>query len=138
MAKYNPILRFNAGRCSFDGTTYTPEATPGEIIIEDSEEGEGCYNWIWKARLSDSHEELDELLVFHGDVVWRRINSCTSGRVYMLAFLSSGAKHLYWMQDINDDKAGENEDDEILSKESAKDISISQKIRELLTDPEYP
>lgn len=135
----NQILKFSAGRCEYDENTkiYTPLETPGEIIIEDSEEGEGCYNWIWKPRLSSSHDQPDELLIFSTDVVWRRINSCTSGRVYMLGFLSSGAKHLYWMQDVNDDKAGDNDDDEVLSKESVKDKSISEKIKKLLGDPEY-
>lgn len=99
-------LRFNAGQVSFNEALqkYIPLPTPGEIIVDNSPEGDGCYSFVWRPRDSTS-AETEELLVFQGDVVWQKINSCTSGRVYMLAFLSSGAKHLYWMQDVNDEGA---------------------------------
>lgn len=51
----------------------------------------------------------------------------------MLAFLSSGAKNLYWMQDVNDDGAGE-DDEDLLSKDSKQDLEIASKLRGLLCE----
>lgn len=128
-------LNFNAGKVDYNEETgiYTPLACPGEIVVDNSLEGEGCYSFVWRPR-SSSSEKIEELLVFEGDVVWQKINSCTSGRVYMLAFLSSGAKNLFWMQDVNDEGAGEDDDEETISKDSKKDIEISNKLRELLCE----
>lgn len=130
-------LKFNAGKVTYNSALdqYVSLPTPGEIVIDHSPEGEGCYSFIWRSRNSTS-EQQDELLVFEGDVVWQKLQSCTSGRVYMLAFLSSGAKHLYWMQDVNDVGAGEDDDDEDLTTDSAKDIEITSKIRAILCDAE--
>lgn len=135
MAAVTLPLKFNAGKVEYNEDTdfYTPLATPGEIIVDHSPEGEGCYSFTWKPR-NNTSTITDELLVFEGDVIWQKINSCKSGRVYMLAFLSSGAKNLYWMQDINDDNAGEDDDDELLSKDSKKDLEIAEKLRSFLCE----
>ncbi|KAG0683684.1 hypothetical protein C6P40_000791 [Pichia californica] len=129
-------LKFNAGKVEYNEKldAYVPLPTPGEIIVDHSSEGEGCYSFTWKPRNNDS-VIIDELLVFEGDVVWQKINSCKSGRVYMLAFLSSGAKSMYWMQDVNDDGAGEDDDDELLFKDSKKDLEIAAKLRSFLCEP---
>lgn len=126
-------LRFNAGQVSFNEALqkYIPLPTPGEIIVDNSPEGDGCYSFVWRPRDSTS-AETEELLVFQGDVIWQKINSCTSGRVYMLAFLSSGAKHLYWMQDVNDE--GAMEDGDPLSADSKKDLEIASQMREVLCE----
>lgn len=127
-------LKFNAGKVEYNEDTgvYTPLPGLGEIEIDHSPEGEGCYSFVWKPRNSTS-SAADELLVFEGDVIWQKINSCQSGRVWMLAFLSSGAKMMYWMQDVNDEGAGE-DDDELLFKDSKKDLEIASKIRSILCD----
>lgn len=128
-------LKFNAGKVAYDAEAdqYIPAKTPGQIIIDQSPEGEGCFSFTWKPKSSTS-QDIEELLVFQGDVIWKKVNSCTSGRVYMLAFLSSGAKHLYWMQDVNDVGAGEDDSDEVLSTDSKNDIEVSSQIRTLLCD----
>ena len=127
-------LKFNAGKVDYNEDTgvYTPLNGPGEIVVDHSPEGEGCYSFTWRPRQSTS-STADELLVFEGDVVWQKINSCKSGRVYMLAFLSSGAKNLYWMQDVNDDGAGE-DDEDLLSRDSKQDLEIASKLRGLLCE----
>lgn len=131
----NLPLRVNAGKVVFNEATetYTPLAGPGEIVVDHSPEGEGCYSFSWKPRNSTA-ADCDELLVFEGDVVWQKVNSCTSGRVYMLAFLSSGAKHLYWMQDVNDQGAGEDDDDEALSTASKRDLEVEAQMKALLCE----
>lgn len=130
-------LKFNAGKVDYNAELdqYVPLKTPGEITINQSAEGEGCFSFTWKPKNSTS-QDIEELLVFQGDVVWKKVNSCTSGRVYMLAFLSSGAKHLYWMQDVNDVGAGEDDSDAALSTDSKQDRNISAEIRTVLCDAE--
>ena len=131
-------LRFNAGKVDYDEDkqVYTPLPTPGEIIIDHSPEGEGCYSFVWRPRgqSTGQPESAFELFVFQSDVVWKRINSCTTGRVYMLGFYSSGAKHRFWMQDLNDEGAIENDDEEALKAASAKDIEIEKQIQEVFSD----
>ncbi|QPG76382.1 hypothetical protein FOA43_003771 [Brettanomyces nanus] len=120
-------IKFKAGRveCKENTGIYTPNPIKGEIGLKASEEGEGFYSFTWSPRdKTVTGVENDELLVIAGDVTWRRVKSCTTGRVYMLLFLSSGAKYMYWMQDPNDD-----EDD--LSKETEKDEQLFNKINEL-------
>lgn len=129
-------IRFNAGKVIEDPETkiLTPDATLGEIIIDHSPEGEGCFSFKWQPRGSSRVGQPDELLVFQGDVVWRRVHSCRSGRVYVLAFRSSGAKHMYWLQDVNDIGAGEDDDDEALSTPSEKELSICDSINKALCE----
>ncbi|VEU19975.1 DEKNAAC100610 [Brettanomyces naardenensis] len=121
-------LKFKAGRVDFKEETgiYTPSPIKGQIVLKPSEEGKGFYSFTWSPRENTvSGVESEELLVIAGDVAWRRVKSCTGGRVYMLFFLSSGAKNMYWMQDINDDEDNP-------SKETEKDKEIFDKINGLL------
>lgn len=129
-------IRFNAGRVIEDPETQicTPDATPGEIIIDHSPEGEGCFSFKWQPRGSAVVGSPDELLVFAGDVVWRRIHSCRTGRVYVLAFRSSGAKHMYWMQDVNDLNAGEDDTTVAQSTPSEKELIICDTINKTLCE----
>lgn len=120
-------LKFKAGKVDFNEDTgiYKPTPIKGEIVLKPSEEGEGFYSLTWRPReRTTTGVESDELLVIAGDVVWRRVNSCKTGRVYMLLFLSSGAKYMYWMQDQNDDE-------DHPDKETEKDREIFDKINEL-------
>lgn len=129
-------LKFNAGKVLYDEDTNecTPAQTPGEIIIEHSPEGEGCYSFTWRPRGKDQNVEGDELFVFQGDVVWKKINSCKSGRVYMFAFLSSGAKHFFWMQDPNGFATEDTDDEALLSKDSPRDLELAAMIKEVFSD----
>lgn len=123
-------LKFKAGKVDYneDSGIYTPNPTKGEIELSESGEGEGFYSFVWKPRDSIvGNIEPEELLVFVGDVSWRKISSCKTGRIYMLSFMSSGAKNLFWMQDVNND-------DDDPSKESEKDREICTKINELLME----
>ncbi|KAG7881755.1 hypothetical protein KL905_000759 [Ogataea polymorpha] len=125
-------LKFKAGKVDYNEETkvYTPNPTKGEIVISQSDEGDEFYLFVWKPRETTvGGVEPEELLVIAGDVTWKKVNSCKTGRVYMLTFLSSGAKNLFWMQEINDD---ENDP----SKETEKDKEIFRKINDLFKESE--
>ncbi|KAH3668134.1 hypothetical protein OGAPHI_001888 [Ogataea philodendri] len=125
-------LKFKAGKVDYNEETkvYTPNPVKGEIVISQSDEGDEFYLFVWKPRDNTvSGIDSEELLVIAGDVTWKKVKSCKSGRVYMLTFLSSGAKNLFWMQDINQD---END----LSKETDQDKEIYRKINELFQENE--
>ncbi|ODQ77383.1 hypothetical protein BABINDRAFT_163631 [Babjeviella inositovora NRRL Y-12698] len=126
------LVSFNAGRVSYSEATKkcTPEPLKGKITIKASEEGDFFYDFTWAPRESTPGVVSDELLVIAGDVQWKHIASCKTGRVFSLTFLSSGAKNLYWMQDLNDD---ENDEPSQLSK---KDLEISAKITKLFLEEE--
>ncbi|ODV84727.1 hypothetical protein CANARDRAFT_176564 [[Candida] arabinofermentans NRRL YB-2248] len=123
-------LKFKAGKVDYnqDENIYTPLPTKGEIVVKQSDEGEGFYSFTWCPRGSTvGSVEPEELLVIAGDVTWKKVKSCKSGRVYMLTFLSSGAKNLFWMQSIGDDEYN-------LDKETEEDKEIFKKINELFQE----
>lgn len=124
-----PILNFKAGKVSLNEETKqcTPSPVKGEISVSLSQESEGFYDFNWKPRDSTTGVEPEDLLVIPGDVTWKHVGSCDTGRVFKLTFLSSGANSLFWMQDPND------HDDEP-GKLSAKDEQISSRINVLFSE----
>lgn len=112
-------IRFNAGKVQYDEDTNrcTPLPHKGIITIKQNSEDEDFYDFTWSPKSSGSgNVEKDELLIIPGDVTFKKVKSCTTGRIFALTFLSSGAKHLYWLQDVGD----EDELDKLTSKD--KDI----------------
>lgn len=124
-------IKFKAGRVTYDEETNscTPSPIKGEITIKESEEGPGFYSFAWQSRdkTAGSNNTAEDFLLIAGDVTWKKVKSCKTGRVYMLTFLSSGAKHLFWMQNVSED-----EDD--LSKDTDKDIKINESIHQILDE----
>ncbi len=123
-------LKFKAGKVDYipEDNIYTPNPIKGEIVIKQSDEGEGFYSFTWSPReVTAGGVESEELLVIAGDVTWKKVKSAKSGRVYMLTFLSSRAKNLFWLQSANDDEYD-------LSKETEQDKEIFKKITELFQE----
>ncbi|CDK24213.1 unnamed protein product [Kuraishia capsulata CBS 1993] len=125
------ILKFRAGKVQFDDSSRvcTPQPIKGEITVKQSEEGEDFYDFTWSPVDKTPGVSDEVLLVIPGDVTWKRVEACKTGRVYKLTFLSSGAKNLFWMQDPNDD-------DDDLSAETSKDKQIYAKLNGLFSEPE--
>ncbi|ABN67440.1 proteasome subunit [Scheffersomyces stipitis CBS 6054] len=123
-------IRFHAGKVDYDRDTNrcTPLAHKGVISIKPSVDEPDFYDFTWvpKADLTAGGTvDRDELLLIPGDVSFKHIKSCTSGRVFALTFLSSGAKYLYWLQDVGDIDQ--------LDKLTEKDLQIVKDIDELIT-----
>lgn len=125
-------VRFNAGKVLYDSETQKcePLAIKGQVHIGQKEEG--MYSFEWTPKANTSNLEKDELLIMPGDVTFKQVTSCKTGRVFALTFLSSGAKYLYWLQDPGDDQE--------LDQLTAKDEALMKEIELLLAsegDEEY-
>lgn len=119
-------IKFNAGKVQYDEDTKrcTPLPHKGTITIKPSADEESFFDFIWTPK-SSSGLEKDELLIIPGDISFKQVVSCKTGRVFALTFLSSGAKYLYWLQDVGDD--------EQLNKLTEKDQQIVKKIQDIIT-----
>ncbi|OBA21909.1 hypothetical protein METBIDRAFT_67006 [Metschnikowia bicuspidata var. bicuspidata NRRL YB-4993] len=119
-------IRFNAGKVQYDDETKrcTPLPHRGVVTIAPSDEDEGFFDFCWAPK-ADSGLEKDELLLIPGDMTFRRVQSCKTGRVVALTFLSSGDKSLYWLQDVGDD--------EQLDRWTQKDEALVSAVQALIT-----
>ncbi|EGW35003.1 uncharacterized protein SPAPADRAFT_58128 [Spathaspora passalidarum NRRL Y-27907] len=124
-------VKFHAGKVQYDDETNrcTPLPHKGVISIKPSVDEPDFLDFTWSAK-SDSTQssvgtiEKDEFLLIPGDVTIKKIQSCNTGRVIALTFLSSGAKYLYWLQDVGDIDQ--------LDKWTDKDDKIIRDISELI------
>lgn len=121
-----PQIKFRAGRVNYDAEKKlaTPEPIQGEITIKQSDEDESFYSFQWAPKDNVPNVEPEDLLVIPGDVTWTQVEEAKTGRIFALTFLSSGARHLFWLQEVNDD-----EDD--LSALSKKDKEILERIEKI-------
>lgn len=119
-------IRFNAGKVQYDDETKkcTPLPHKGVVTVAPSEEDEGFFDFLWTPK-SGSGLEKDELLLIPGDMTFKRVASCKTGRVVALTFLSSGDKSLYWLQDVGDI--------EELDQWTAKDQELVSAVQALIT-----
>lgn len=110
-------IKFNAGKVDFEETTLkcTPNKQKGVITIKASEDDPDFYVLSWLPKDAAAGEN-EELLLIPGDVTFKKITLCKTGRVFQLSFLLSLAKHFFWFQDIGelDDSLEWTEEDNIL------------------------
>lgn len=76
----------------------------GLVIVKRNTDDQ-LIHFIWKDRTSGS-VELD-LMLFPDDANWRRVNECTTGRVYVLEF-KTGTRNFFWLQEPSTSKDEEN------------------------------
>ncbi len=119
-------IKFRAGRVNYDAEKKLaiPQPIQGQITIKQSDEDESFYSFEWAPKDNVTNVEPEDLLVIPGDVTWKQVEEAKTGRVFALTFLSSGARHLFWLQEVNED-----EDD--LSALSKKDKEILAKIEKI-------
>lgn len=128
-------IKFHAGKVQYDEETNRclPLAHRGVISIKPSADEPDFLDFTWTAKQDSTQAtpgniERDELLFIPGDVTVKHIQSCKTGRVIAFTFSSSGAKYLYWIQDVGDIDQ--------LDKLTEKDKKIIQDIKEIITPNE--
>lgn len=134
MTSASKSLKFHAGKVQYNEDTNRciPLPYEGVISIKPSSEEPDFLDFTWTPKPDQTLQingtqqvEKDELLLIPGDVTIKTIKSCNTGRVFAFTFLSSGAKYLYWLQDVGD------VDD--LGKLTEKDNKLIQLISSLIS-----
>ncbi|XP_034486721.1 proteasomal ubiquitin receptor ADRM1 homolog [Drosophila innubila] len=116
------LVEFKAGRMIQGATMVEPDERKGLLYLyRDRDES---LHFCWKDRKANKIE-LD-ILALPGSLEFRRVESCKTGRIYVLKFRRSSNRMFFWMQDprfdLDDDlcarvnellKANTDSDDEI-------------------------
>lgn len=90
------LLSFRAGRLSRESETsnnVVADTRKGYIQLVNEDD---LLHFQWKERSATEAE--DDLIIFPEDARFVPVAEAIDGRVYMLRFESSKAKHFFWMQ----------------------------------------
>jgi hypothetical protein len=90
------LLSFRAGKMNRENETsdtVVPDLRKGYIQLLNEDD---LLHFQWKERSAPDAE--DDLIIFPEDAKFVRVEEAGEGRVYMLRFESSKAKHFFWMQ----------------------------------------
>lgn len=109
------LLEFKAGKMLLEGTTVNPINRKGLVYLHRADDN--LMHFCWKDRTSGQLE--DDLIIFPDDTEFKKVEQCTTGRVFVLKFKSTNKKCFYWMQEPKDDK----------------DEDICKKVNEYLNNP---
>jgi len=94
------LVEFKAGRMNLKGKMVQPDKRKGLVYVYQSEDS--LMHFCWKDRTTGIVE--DDLMIFPDDVEIKRVNQCTTGRVYLMKFKSSNKKLFFWMQETDKEK----------------------------------
>ncbi|KAL8771129.1 MAG: hypothetical protein Q9209_003300 [Squamulea sp. 1 TL-2023] len=109
MATVAPIITFKAGVCEFDTSSNPPKihprATPGFLYLYEGQEDE-LIHFCWRPRSASLRDPELDLVMVPSDGSFRPYRtsqgdakkSPTNGRIFLLKFQSSSARHLFWLQ----------------------------------------
>ncbi|KAG0174886.1 adhesion regulating molecule 1 [Apophysomyces sp. BC1034] len=100
-ARPSHLVQFNAGKCIREGNLLKPDLRKGTIYMDQS--NDQLMHFYWKERKATEPEE--DLIIFPGEADFTKVKQCTTGRVYLLDFKSSGQKMFFWMQSKVDNDA---------------------------------
>ena len=90
------LLSFRAGKMNREtetSNTVLPDLRKGYIQLLNEDD---LLHFQWKERSAPDAE--DDLIIFPEDAKFVRVTEADDGRVYVLRFESSKAKHFFWMQ----------------------------------------
>ena len=90
------LLSFRAGKMDRENDTsnnVVADARKGYIQLLNEDD---LLHFQWKERSATDAE--DDLIIFPEDAKFVPVAEAVDGRVYMLRFESSKAKHFFWMQ----------------------------------------
>ncbi|XP_017556440.1 proteasomal ubiquitin receptor ADRM1 isoform X1 [Pygocentrus nattereri] len=112
------LVEFRAGKMTLKGSTVTPDKRKGTVYIQQTDDS--LIHFCWKDRTTGNVD--DDLIIFPDDCEFKRVNQCTTGRVYVLKFKAGSKRLFFWMQEPKTDK-----DDE-----------YCRKVNEYLNNPPMP
>ncbi|KAI0486219.1 proteasome complex subunit Rpn13 ubiquitin receptor-domain-containing protein [Xylaria cf. heliscus] len=105
MASITPLITFKAGRCEIDTSSkpfkVSPQPQPGYIYLYNEDD---LIHFCWRARSAPLDEpELDLVMVpSDGHFLPYEAPSgrdpYTNGRIFVLKFLSSSTRYVFWLQ----------------------------------------
>ncbi|XP_008278244.1 proteasomal ubiquitin receptor ADRM1-like isoform X2 [Stegastes partitus] len=112
------LVEFRAGKMTLKGNTVTPDKRKGTVYIQQSDDS--LIHFCWKDRTTGNVD--DDLIIFPDDCEFKRVNQCTTGRVYVLKFKAGSKRLFFWMQEPKTDK----------------DEEYCRKVNEYLNNPPIP
>ncbi|XP_051961588.1 proteasomal ubiquitin receptor ADRM1-like isoform X2 [Xyrauchen texanus] len=112
------LVEFRAGKMTLKGSTVTPDKRKGTVYIQQTDDS--LIHFCWKDRTSGNVE--DDLIIFPDDCEFKRVNQCTTGRVFVLKFKAGSKRMFFWMQEPKTDK----------------DEEYCRKLNEYLNNPPMP
>ncbi|XP_056131468.1 proteasomal ubiquitin receptor ADRM1 [Lampris incognitus] len=112
------LVEFRAGKMTLKGSTVTPDKRKGMVYIQQSDDS--LIHFCWKDRTTGNVD--DDLIIFPDDCEFKRVNQCTTGRVYVLKFKAGSKRLFFWMQEPKTDK----------------DEEYCRKVNEYLNNPPIP
>ncbi|XP_030624616.1 proteasomal ubiquitin receptor ADRM1 isoform X3 [Chanos chanos] len=112
------LVEFRAGKMTLKGSTVTPDKRKGQVYIQQTDDS--LIHFCWKDRTTGNVE--DDLIIFPEDCEFKRVNQCTTGRVYVLKFKAGSKRLFFWMQEPKTDK----------------DEEHCRKVNEYLNNPPIP
>ncbi|KAM4611057.1 proteasomal ubiquitin receptor ADRM1 [Polymixia lowei] len=112
------LVEFRAGKMTLKGSTVVPDKRKGTVYIQQSDDS--LIHFCWKDRTTGNLD--DDLIIFPDDCEFKRVNQCTTGRVYVLKFKAGSKRLFFWMQEPKTDK----------------DEEYCRKVNEYLNNPPIP
>uniref|UniRef100_A0A3B4TTN8 ADRM1 26S proteasome ubiquitin receptor n=1 Tax=Seriola dumerili TaxID=41447 RepID=A0A3B4TTN8_SERDU len=112
------LVEFRAGKMTLKGNVVTPDKRKGMVYIQQSDDS--LIHFCWKDRTTGNVD--DDLIIFPDDCEFKRVNQCTTGRVYVLKFKAGSKRLFFWMQEPKTDK----------------DEEHCRKVNEYLNNPPIP
>ncbi|XP_067096823.1 proteasomal ubiquitin receptor ADRM1 [Osmerus mordax] len=112
------LVEFRAGKMTLKGSTVTPDKRKGTVYIQQTDDS--LIHFCWKDRTTGNVD--DDLIIFPDDCEFKRVNQCTTGRVFVLKFKAGSKRLFFWMQEPKTDK----------------DEEHCRKVNEFLNNPPMP
>lgn len=113
------LVEFRAGKMTMKGNTVTPDKRKGQVYIQQTDDS--LIHFCWKDRTTGNVDDvgnrhslyfnpsvlflkktviclIKDLIIFPDDCEFKRVNQCTTGRVYVLKFKAGSKRLFFWMQ----------------------------------------
>ncbi|KAH8697360.1 proteasome complex subunit Rpn13 ubiquitin receptor-domain-containing protein [Talaromyces proteolyticus] len=127
-----PIITFKAGICDLDTSAnpplVKPKDTPGYIYLYSEDD---LIHFCWRPRSAPlTDPEVDLVMVPSDGTFAPYRQTATNGRIFVLKFLSSSQRYLFWLQSKSQHEQGD------LTWFSPRDLKLGEIVNSLLQGEE--